>query len=513
MTQFFTIKMIDDATQTALDNLYKKVLNQDESGSYVTDKFQDNFNTMGVQLSDWSKDNSVLANTAALNLATSLSARIDNYISGNGYEIASSVFDIIGALSKFLDLAGPEGAIASDAVKAVCGVISVILGFFGKKSNTSATDMLKEVIKEAIEVQTDENLLAQFEGEMNEMGTCISNLLVWSQYETLQQSVIDNITKQGWAILGDNFMGQLHSYITDYGETTDDTEAQYCVKYLYCYCKLSMLRNVELVLLASLLGQSGQTQIAASIRQTIDNNKRQDKDNLKVYYNEPNGTYNTIMNALYFQLTSDQRGMFETVCNKTGLGDMPGELCRITYNYTDTDGNNNELYMYISTKHSYNGSYWEVLLATYDNIVSDSDSDKIEQNGTLFIMYDRDNDEKVFFNPYGKTYLLTYDSTWHGSTHRILAKRDITTNGNDDTCYNFTMPIETIYSVKQGQAMNWDVNNSYYSYGYQPYTDVVAKEGDGKQFPLQTDINFINWDSKEPIVTSASVDVKLQSKL
>ncbi len=266
------------------------------------------------------------AGDAAVKTTNAIIGSIDQFESGDPAKIAMGVLSIIGEVSQFAALAGPQGAIVAAIIGPICSITNAILGAtLGKQEKEESLEsVLERVITEALEVQTNNDLQAASKGLVDGMSIRYKTLRDLSLADgPLSDTALQLIADVSFMTDGVEFLGKLDYYIQKDMNTSDPDKAKRVAKLLNCYTNIAYLRVQELFLLSGLYYSQDANVLAKTANDLINQQINNDKAKFGHLTHQPNKNNHLVYARIHY-LDERSKAMIEAY-----IGKFAGQLCTL----------------------------------------------------------------------------------------------------------------------------------------------------------------------------------------
>ncbi|XP_047145950.1 uncharacterized protein LOC101235957 [Hydra vulgaris] len=203
--------------------------------------------------------------------------------SGSWQDMLLGGLSIVGTLAS---LAGPMGA----AISTILSLVSMIFGLFGgsQEAEESHEEMLKRVIDDALNRARADELRAEAEGLKKAISSIRNSINQFREENSITENQATELYNQ--AFRGLNFFGLLKFQIDKYCdcavENPSDEEkirkakesSDRCLEFLNLYAELSILRQLLIADMASLVGSVGLNSTAINLLSLTEKEKISDKE-------------------------------------------------------------------------------------------------------------------------------------------------------------------------------------------------------------------------------------------
>ena len=278
----------------------------------------------------------------------------DKFTSGDALEIASGAIALIGTIGGVVG--GPYGPLIAD----VCGLISSILPLFGGKKGPSMSEVVDEVIREALDDFMQDEIYGKVIGSLKEMTAHITLLVGIASHKSGHLSTEEKnfLATTEFTTVGISTVGRLQRQIEKYKDIkNDERKSQRIARYAYLYCMVSIQRTVIMNLYCSLLRANDMEAMFAGVKLYLfEVLPKEDRKVLEFLTTLPcSNDWWMLYRCLHTTLTAPQREILSAYTKQVGCPPMKGKLC---YLYNDVQHE----YMYLPQNHlSYDGSRRNVL--------------------------------------------------------------------------------------------------------------------------------------------------------
>ena len=274
-----------------------------------------------------------------VSVAKSIVDNFDKFTSGNALEIVSGTISMIGTIGGVVG--GPFGPL----IAGVCGVIASILPLFGGKKGPSMSEVVDNVIREALDDFRDEAIYVKVIDSLNTMTAHIAQLVGIATHNAghLSDEEKGFLTTTDFTTVGTSALAALQVQIEKYKSIeNDENKSQRITKYVYYYCMVSIQRTVIMNLHCSLLRINDMEAIFAGVKEYLFKVlPKKDRNVLEFMSMLPSSkNWWMLYRCLHTTLTAQQRGILSAYTKQIGCPPMIGKLC---YLYNDVQ---NE-YMYL----------------------------------------------------------------------------------------------------------------------------------------------------------------------
>ncbi|XP_047144516.1 uncharacterized protein LOC105844785 [Hydra vulgaris] len=225
--------------------------------------------------------------------------------SGSWQDMLLGGLSIVGTLAS---LAGPMGA----ALSTVLSLVSMVFGLFGgsQEAEESQEGMLKRVIDDALTRARADELRAEAEGLKKAINSIRNSVNQFREENSITENQATELYNQGFR--GLTFFGLLKFQINKYCdcavEKSEDGEevkkakenSDRCLEFLNLYADLSILRQLLIADMASLVGSVGLNATAINLLSLTEKEKISDKEILLFLLDPINNKNQRFCIAQYF---------------------------------------------------------------------------------------------------------------------------------------------------------------------------------------------------------------------